>query len=86
LFSIGEPCSREKEAYRKAFTTLKKRWLLYGRTLKSIYTVVYGCDWDLIENIIIHCWEEPGGRCWVSYASAAEVKEAAMSAKNGILT
>jgi len=59
-----------------------------GETLKSIYTVVYGCDWDLIETSLIHCWEEPGGRCWVFLiASAAEVKEAHRRlAKNGILT
>jgi len=49
----------------------------YWERRSSIYTVVYGCDWDLIENI------NPllGGTWWqvlgVSpIASAAEVKEA----------
>jgi hypothetical protein len=79
-FPLVNHAAERKEAYRKAFTTWHEKTLAtIGRdALKSIYTVVYGCDWELIENIINPLL---GGTWWqvlgVSpIASAAEVKEA----------
>jgi len=70
--------AERKEAYRKALQL--GMTLAIGRdALKSIYTVVYGCDWDLIENIINPLL---GGTWWqlvFRIASAAEVKESAIS-------
>jgi len=43
-----------------------------GETLKSIYTVVYGCDWDLIENIINPLLGGTWWCCVSRIASAAE--------------
>jgi len=44
--------AERKEAYRKALQLGMKTLATIRDALKSIYTVVYGCDWDLIENII----------------------------------
>jgi len=76
--------AERKEAYRKALQLGGENAI---ETLKSIYTVVYGCDWDLIETHQSTVGRNLVAGVGCSIASAAEVKEAHRRLqKNGILT
>lgn len=79
-FPLVNHAAERKESYRKAFTTWHEKALaqIGLDALERLYTVVYGCDWELIENIINPLL---GGNWWEvlgvpRYASAAEVKAA----------
>lgn len=79
-FPLVNHSMERKQAYREPFTEWHEKALVQIGldALLSIYTVVYGCDWSSIENIINPLL---GGTWWqvldVSpHASAEEVKEA----------